>query len=106
MEDSVAVALQHLGVDVEAGVSQLSDLLGQQLHPIHRVAEDDGLVDLQLQPDTNTQSNDRNCAANWSWHNHMYEQTRCHKGCGDRALHTLEKSVFRQWIFCLSSTKA
>lgn len=56
VEDAVAVALQHLGVDVEAGVSQLSDLLRQQLHPVDRVAEDYGLVDLQLQPGTNTHS--------------------------------------------------
>ena len=48
MENAVAVALHHLGMDVEARVSQLGDLLGQQLHTIHRVAEDDGLVDLKL----------------------------------------------------------
>jgi len=48
MEYAVAVALHHLGMDVEARVSQLGDLLGQQLHTIHRVAEDDGLVDLKL----------------------------------------------------------
>jgi len=35
-------------MDVEARVAQLRDLLGQQLHAIHRVAEDDGLVDLEL----------------------------------------------------------
>lgn len=29
VEDAVAVALQHLGVDVEARVAQLGDLLGQ-----------------------------------------------------------------------------
>lgn len=49
MEHAVAVALHHLGMDVEAGVAQLRDLLGQQLHAVDRVAEDDGLVDLQLQ---------------------------------------------------------
>ena len=48
MEDPVAVALHHLCMDVEAGVAQLCDLLGQQLHAIDRVAEDDGLIDLQL----------------------------------------------------------
>lgn len=40
--------LHHLSVDVEAGVTQLSDLLGQQLHPLCGVTEDDGLVDLKL----------------------------------------------------------
>lgn len=40
--------LLHLGVDVEARVAELGDLLGQQLHAVHRVAEDDRLVDLQL----------------------------------------------------------
>jgi hypothetical protein len=49
VKHAVAVVLHHLGVDVEAGVAQLCDLLGQQLHTVHRVAEDDGLVDLQLQ---------------------------------------------------------
>lgn len=49
VEDAVAVGLLHLGVDVEARVAQLGDLLGQQLDAVHRVAEDDGLVDLELQ---------------------------------------------------------
>lgn len=49
MEHAVAVALQHFGVDVEAGVAELRDLLRQQLHTIHRIAKDDGLVNLQLQ---------------------------------------------------------
>ena len=48
MEHSVAVRLQHLGMDVEARVAQLGDLLGQEFHPACGVAEDDGLVDLQL----------------------------------------------------------
>lgn len=48
MEYTVAVALQHLGMDVEAAVPQLCDLLGQQLYTIHAVAEDDGLIDAQL----------------------------------------------------------
>ena len=48
MEDSVAVGLEHLGVDVEARVPQLRDLLREKLHSLHRVAEDNGLVDLQL----------------------------------------------------------
>mmetsp|Transcript_27995 Transcript_27995/g.88944 ORF Transcript_27995/g.88944 Transcript_27995/m.88944 type:complete len:203 (+) Transcript_27995:315-923(+) len=48
VEDAVAVRLVHAGVDEEAGVAQLRDLLGQQLHASDRVAEDDRLVDLQL----------------------------------------------------------
>ena len=48
VEDAVPVALRHLGVDVEARVAQLRDLLGQQLHAVDAVAEDDGLVDAQL----------------------------------------------------------
>lgn len=35
-------------MDVEAGVAQLGDLLGQQLHPLSGVTEDNGLVDLEL----------------------------------------------------------
>ena len=49
MEHSVSVLLVHLGVDVETWVTKLSDLLGKQLHSLSRVAEDDGLVDLQLE---------------------------------------------------------
>ena len=48
MEDSVPVGLVHPGVDEEAGVTQLRDLLRKQLHPGDGVAKDDGLVDLQL----------------------------------------------------------
>lgn len=44
--------LHHLGVDVEAGVAQLGDLLGQELHPLSGVTEDDGLVDLELEAET------------------------------------------------------
>ena len=33
---------------VEAGVAELCHLLGEQLDPIGGVAEDDGLVDLEL----------------------------------------------------------
>ena len=35
-------------MDVEAGVAQLRDLLGEELHAVHAVAEDDALVDVQL----------------------------------------------------------
>ena len=46
VEDAVAVLLVHLGVDVEARVAELGDLLGQQLDSLCRVTEDDRLVDL------------------------------------------------------------
>ena len=35
VEDLVSVGLGHSGVDEEAGVAQLCDLLGQQLHTLH-----------------------------------------------------------------------
>ena len=46
--DAVSVVLSHLRVDVEAVEAKVSDLLGQQLHSLGGIAEDDGLVDLQL----------------------------------------------------------
>lgn len=48
VEDAVAVRLEHARVRVEARVAQLGDLLGEELDPVGRVAEDDRLVDLQL----------------------------------------------------------
>lgn len=54
MEHAVPVRLEHLGVDVEARVAQLSDLLCQKLHTVDRVAENDRLVDAQLH-ETNNQ---------------------------------------------------
>ena len=44
--DAVAVLLLHAGMNVEAGVAELLDLVGKQLHPLGRVAEYDGLVDI------------------------------------------------------------
>jgi len=48
MVDTIAIILPHLGMNVEAGRPQLSDLLGQKLHAIDGVAEDNALVDVQL----------------------------------------------------------
>ena len=48
MEDAIPVCLEHLGVRVETGVAEFSDLLRQELDSVCGVAEDDGLVDLQL----------------------------------------------------------
>jgi hypothetical protein len=61
VEDAVAVALQHLGVDVEARVAQLRDLLGQQLYAVDAVAEDDRLVDLQLRGQNSTRQSNAAC---------------------------------------------
>ena len=49
VEHLVAVRLGHVRVNEETGVAELSDLLGQQLNSLHRVAENDALVDLQLE---------------------------------------------------------
>ena len=46
VEDAVTVTLQHLCVDVKARIAKFCDFLGQQLHAVHRIAEDDRLVDL------------------------------------------------------------
>lgn len=48
VEDSVTMRLSHLGVNVVAAVAEFRDLLGQKLHPLSRVAEDNALIDLQL----------------------------------------------------------
>jgi hypothetical protein len=48
VKHSVAVGLDHLSMDVKARIAELSDLLGEQLHSIGGVAEDDRLVDLKL----------------------------------------------------------
>jgi len=48
VEDAITSSLGHLGMAVEAGIAQLGDLLGEQLHAVGGVAEDNGLVDLQF----------------------------------------------------------
>ena len=49
VEDSVPVVLGHPRVDVVAAVAEVGDLLGQQLHSLRRVAENDALIDLEKQ---------------------------------------------------------
>ena len=49
MEDSVTVGLEHFGVRVEARVAELGDLFGKEFDTVGRVAEDDRLVDLELE---------------------------------------------------------
>lgn len=46
MEDPVSMRLKHLCVGVEAGISELSNFLGQKFDTVGRVAEDDRLIDL------------------------------------------------------------
>ena len=43
VEDSVPVGLGHLCMDVVTRVAKLGDLLGQKLHSLGRVAENDAL---------------------------------------------------------------
>ena len=38
----------HLGVDVEAGVAELCDFLGEEFDAVDGVAEDDALVDFEF----------------------------------------------------------
>lgn len=44
--DAVTVLLLHAGMNVEAGVAKLLNLVGKQLYSLGRIAEDDGLVDV------------------------------------------------------------
>lgn len=48
VENTVTVVLEHARMRIEARVSQLSDLLSQQLHTVRGVTEDNRLVDLKF----------------------------------------------------------
>lgn len=48
VENAVPVGLLHLRVNVEARITQVGNFLREQFNAIHRVAEDNGLIDLQL----------------------------------------------------------
>ena len=48
MEHTVTVLLLHTSVNVVAAIAKLNNLLGQKLHAVHAVTENDRLVDLQL----------------------------------------------------------
>lgn len=48
VKDAVSIGLLHLGVNVEAAVAKLGNLLGQQLNTVDAVAKDDALVDFEL----------------------------------------------------------
>jgi translation elongation factor EF-1beta len=51
VKDPVSVGLKHLCVGVETRVAELGDLFGEELDSVGRVAENDGLVDLELRHD-------------------------------------------------------
>jgi len=48
VENAITMVLLHLSVDVEARAAQLANLLGKKLHTVHRIAEDNGLSNVQL----------------------------------------------------------
>lgn len=48
VENSVPVRLIHPGVDVVASIAEFRDFLCEELHPLGRIAKDDGLINLQL----------------------------------------------------------
>jgi len=48
VKDAVTMLLVHARVNVEARIAELGDLLCEQLNSLRGVAEDDGLIDLQL----------------------------------------------------------
>ena len=48
VKHTISIVLQHLGMGVEAGVSQFGNLFREQLHTVGGVAENDGLVDLEF----------------------------------------------------------
>lgn len=52
VEHAVTMRLQHFRVGVEARISKVCDLLGEQFDPVCRVAKDDRLVDLQLRKES------------------------------------------------------
>lgn len=72
MENPVSVLLIHLGMNVEAGVAELGDLLGKQFHSLSRVTEDDRLVDLQLE---NKHHNSKIYARNASMKNNVLKKS-------------------------------
>lgn len=97
MKYSVTMVLQHLCMDIKTRIAKFCNFLGQQLYPIHRITEYDWLIYLKLKnrsiitsmnPARSQQNNNKSIHKNYSSHQ------------------TLEKRVFRQWTFCLSSTKA
>ena len=50
MEHPISMTLVHPCMNEKAGVIEVSDLLGQQLHTLNRVAKNYCLIHLQLKP--------------------------------------------------------
>lgn len=48
MEYTVTICLEHAGMTVETRIAEFGDFLGQELDAVGRIAEDDGLVDLEF----------------------------------------------------------
>lgn len=48
MIDPISILLLHFGVDVEARITHLSDLLGKQLYSLRVLTENDGLINVEL----------------------------------------------------------
>lgn len=74
VEDTVTMRLKHLCVRVETGISKFRHFFGQKLDTVGGIAEDDGLIDLELKK--------------------IVMMRRGEKG--DEKMHTLENSVFKQ----------
>lgn len=83
VEDAVAVRLEHARVRVEARVAEFGNLLGEELDPVRRVAEDDRLVDLELEAGATR----------------ILVNPRASGAEVDFKKRTLEKRVLRQWTF-------
>jgi hypothetical protein len=52
MVNPASVVLLHLRMNIEAGVSQLSDFLGKEFHSFGVFAEDDCLVDVKFRKES------------------------------------------------------
>lgn len=48
VKNSITIGLLHFGVDIEARISKLCDLLGKKFHSINRVAKNNTLIDVKL----------------------------------------------------------
>lgn len=48
VEYSVAMILEHFSMNIEARIAKFGDLLGEKLNSIHRIAENNWLVNLEL----------------------------------------------------------
>ena len=51
VEDAVAVGLEHFRMGVKAGVAKFCDFFGQEFDAVGAIAENNGLIDLELKDD-------------------------------------------------------